>query len=72
MPKKTDAQKRSDAAKIMRKAAGDKPHIARWKDKTPEEKKAHADHMNKFNPTWKKHLENVAALGDVLGGGDVG
>ena len=53
-------------AQALRKLAGDKPQIARWKDKTKEERKAHADHMNKFNPTWKKHLENVAALGDSL------
>ena len=66
MPKKTDAQKRSDAAKLMRKAAGDKPQIARWKGKTPEQKRAHSELMNSKNGKWKKHLENVAALGEIL------
>ncbi len=63
MPKNKNAQ-------ALRKLAGDKPQIARWKDKTKEERKAHADHMNKSNPTWKKHLENMAAIAKKLENGE--
>ncbi len=39
---------------------------ARWKGKTAEEKKSHSDKMNANNPKWKKHLENLTKLSEVL------
>lgn len=53
-------------AQALRKLAGDKPQIARWKGKTPEQKRAHSELMNSKNGKWKKHLEKLAKLSEIL------
>lgn len=68
MPKKTESQKRSEAARTLSKGNNQKAGIARWYGKSAEERKAHAAHMNKSNSKWVKHLEKLKEQGVIDGG----
>jgi hypothetical protein len=63
MPKKTESEKRSEAARTLSKGNNQKAGIARWANKSVEERKAHAAHMNTSNSKWVKHLEKLKEQG---------